>query len=238
MSTIRVKKDGHYFAVSNVPFNDERLSWEARGVMGYLLSKPDNWTISRTDLIKRGDAGREKIQRILKELERCGYVTRTRCKKEDGTFYYETTITECPAVNGFAVHGSTAHGETVHIISTDLTNTELNKKDETIDAASALHLPPLRDGHKITRKHPAIFAIKQACGYYPNPVIYKDIVKLLGNIVTPEVQTKLNNAAKLWIAGGDTHSPTNYNAWLFDRFVTDNYYVAPNDKHILEYAAQ
>jgi hypothetical protein len=45
MTTIRVKKDARYFSASNEPFNDKRLSWEARGLMGYLLSKPDNWEL-------------------------------------------------------------------------------------------------------------------------------------------------------------------------------------------------
>jgi len=42
MSIIRVKKDKGYFVASNKPFNNKNLSWEARGILGYLLSKPDD----------------------------------------------------------------------------------------------------------------------------------------------------------------------------------------------------
>ena len=69
MSIIRVKKDKNYFAASNVPFNDKRLSWEARGVMGYLLSKPDNWQVRFDDLVNQGDAKRFKLRRILRNLK-------------------------------------------------------------------------------------------------------------------------------------------------------------------------
>ena len=63
MSVIRVKKDKNFFAASNEPFNDDRLTWEARGVMGYLLSKPDDWQVRFNDLVKRGPAGDHKVRR-------------------------------------------------------------------------------------------------------------------------------------------------------------------------------
>ena len=38
---------------------DTRLSWAARGVLAYLLSRPDHWQIQITDLRRRGDLGRD-----------------------------------------------------------------------------------------------------------------------------------------------------------------------------------
>lgn len=91
---IRVEKEREYFAVSNKVFNDERLSWEARGVLGYFLSKPDNWNPNAVDLWKRGPGGRDKARRIMKELEKFGYLERKRTKNDKGQFEWEVIIYE------------------------------------------------------------------------------------------------------------------------------------------------
>jgi hypothetical protein len=99
MTTIRVKKDKRYFSASNEPFNDERLSWEARGLMGYLLSKPNDWKIRMGDLEKRGPAGGRKIKRMLAELRLNGYMNRIRLKLENGKFDWITDVYESPSQN-------------------------------------------------------------------------------------------------------------------------------------------
>lgn len=76
--------------------NDSRLSWEARGLLAYLLSKPDNWRVSRDALASQGPAGRDKIGRILKELKEIGYLQIDQRRDENGQFIYENIIRESP----------------------------------------------------------------------------------------------------------------------------------------------
>jgi hypothetical protein len=99
MSTIRVHKDKGYFLASNEPFNDKRLSWEARGVMGYLLSKPDGWECRSYDLINQTNAGRHVIKRIMSELQEAGYVYRYRKSEGRNTIKWVTEVYETPALN-------------------------------------------------------------------------------------------------------------------------------------------
>ena len=138
MSVIRVKKDADYFAASNIPFNDERLSWEARGVMGYLLSKPDDWTVRFYDLVKRGPAGEHKVRRILKELEGAGYLERVRTYNAEGQFEWTSTVYETPTISRespdgddtisrLTTRGLPIRGKPRDITSTELTSTESNK---------------------------------------------------------------------------------------------------------------
>ena len=144
MSIIRVKKDKNYFAASNKPFNDKKLSWEARGVMGYLLSKPDEWQVRFSDLTNQGDAKRFKMRRILKELEDCKYLTRQRIKKDDGTFDWLSTVHETPTSGDTMVQSPTHGGSTIgqsptdgkptHIINTESLNTNKKKKSRKRDA--------------------------------------------------------------------------------------------------------
>lgn len=96
---IRVKKDANYFTASNEPFNDPKLSWGARGVMGYLLSKPDGWVVRSDDLIGKGPGGAAQIKRILKELKDNGYIRRYRINNEQGHLEWATDVYESKRLN-------------------------------------------------------------------------------------------------------------------------------------------
>jgi len=73
---IRRKYNSHYTAVPNRIFEDENISLAARGLLGYLLVKPDSWEVRVDDLQKRGGVGREKAQQLLRELVESGYIVR------------------------------------------------------------------------------------------------------------------------------------------------------------------
>lgn len=133
MSIIRVVKDKGYFAVSNVPFNDINLSWEARGIMGYLLSKPDGWQVNVSDLIKSGGAKLHKIRRILKELETHGYLKRKQTQDGQGKIIWISTVYETPnkTIGRLPVDGSPVDGKPMDIVSTEVTS---NKEQVTESA--------------------------------------------------------------------------------------------------------
>jgi hypothetical protein len=73
---IRRKHKGNFTIVPNAIFNDDRLSLEARGLLGFLLSRPPNWEI-RHDVLRRKFAlSRDRLARILNELISAGYLIR------------------------------------------------------------------------------------------------------------------------------------------------------------------
>ena len=130
MSIIRVRKDARYFTASNEPFNDKRLSWEARGLMGYLLSKPDGWEVNMLDLENNGPAGEHKLRRMLAELRAAGYMNRVRVTLEHGKFDWITEVYESPSLNPkpasrrFSTSGSSTSGKLPDIVSTEKASTE------------------------------------------------------------------------------------------------------------------
>ena len=99
MSIVRVKKDARYFSASNEPFNDKRLSWETRGLMGYLLSKPNNWQVRMDGLEKAGPAGNHKLRRMLAEARQYGYMNRIRITLPGNKFDWITEVYESPSLN-------------------------------------------------------------------------------------------------------------------------------------------
>ena len=85
-SIIRVQKgqENPYVMIDKRIFIDAGLSWKAKGILGYLLSKPDDWTIMVVDLIKQSTDGRDSVYSGLKELAACGYVKRMDLRDNRG----------------------------------------------------------------------------------------------------------------------------------------------------------
>lgn len=84
---VRAKHDAsnRWFLTLRSTAQDSRLSFEARGILWYLLSKSDDWTVQIDDLRREGDIGRDKAKKALIELADAGYLERPkRFKDESG----------------------------------------------------------------------------------------------------------------------------------------------------------
>ena len=66
-------------------FEIETLTWESKGLWAYLLSRPDNWEISVAHLTKHFPAGKDKVAKMLRELNSHGLCERID-RKEKGRF--------------------------------------------------------------------------------------------------------------------------------------------------------
>jgi hypothetical protein len=78
MSVVRRHHNSNFTVVPNAIFEDPRLSIEAKGVLGHLLSRPHNWTVRLAQVARTLKVGRDKMQRIFNELIDAGYVLRGR----------------------------------------------------------------------------------------------------------------------------------------------------------------
>lgn len=81
-----------FYTLNKSISEDVRLSWAARGLLIFLLGKPDNWEVSVKHLISQtkeaiGKAsGRDAVRMILKELEQAGYLVADIARNETGSF--------------------------------------------------------------------------------------------------------------------------------------------------------
>ncbi len=80
MAVFRVEKNRDYTVMSNHHLRNADLSLKSKGLLSQMLSLPKEW-----DYILKGlsQINREGIDAI-RELERAGYVTRTRVRNEKG----------------------------------------------------------------------------------------------------------------------------------------------------------
>ena len=65
---------------------DGRLSLEARGLFALMVSLPDDWEYTVSGLAVKAGCGREKVRRLLKELQSVGYLIREQSHDSGGKF--------------------------------------------------------------------------------------------------------------------------------------------------------
>jgi len=94
---------GNFCVINNDVINDQRLSWDSRATLLYLLSKPDHWTVSIANLVNqtlhaiRVASGRDAVYGMLRELMIARYVKRVQLRSEDGTMAgVEYVVSELP----------------------------------------------------------------------------------------------------------------------------------------------
>ena len=68
-----VTRENPYAQIDKRVLGDNRLSWRAKGILAYLLSKPSGWKVNVKDIWNNGAEGRNAVQDCLVELQKIGY---------------------------------------------------------------------------------------------------------------------------------------------------------------------
>ncbi|WP_395705456.1 replication protein [Rhodococcus ruber] len=91
----------NFTILSNAVINDARLSFRARGVLMWLLSKPADWRIRSESIAEQSPReGREAIRTAMRELEQLGYLVREKNQDESGRWETTQTVYEEPVTCG------------------------------------------------------------------------------------------------------------------------------------------
>lgn len=95
---LRIKKHDKNFVVLDKTFiEDERLSWKAKGILAYLLSRPDRWDVRPEELAKHSKDGITVVYSALKELTQYGYYKKIPIRDENARILcWESTVSEIP----------------------------------------------------------------------------------------------------------------------------------------------
>lgn len=96
MTTIRVARRNRFTTVDRTTVNDSRLSFRARGVLMWLLDKPDEWRADARTIAQAGSEGRDAVRAALAELEEHGYLVRNKYRGDGGRWVTEHTVYERP----------------------------------------------------------------------------------------------------------------------------------------------
>jgi hypothetical protein len=99
MTIERAPRRTNWTVIDQDTLNDPRLSFRARGILAWILDKPDNWRTTSTALARVGKEGRDAIRAALNELEDAGYLVRRRNRTDDGRWYMTTHVMEVSETN-------------------------------------------------------------------------------------------------------------------------------------------
>ncbi|WP_394868232.1 DnaD domain protein [Staphylococcus borealis] len=140
MAVFRVyKESGNFVTVHKSFIHDDNLSWKAKGILLYLLSRPDDWRIYETELNKHSSDGRDSLRTGIKELEDAGYIHRTRRRNEKGQLReYEYQVFEQPNQIGKTYVGKANIGKS-NTTNNNSTNNN-NTNNETGDTSQIFQL--------------------------------------------------------------------------------------------------
>ena len=99
-TVFRVEKNKNYTTISNHHLQDRNLSLKAKGLLTLILSLPPDWDMTLKGLVSLSGDGVDSVRSGIQELEKAGYLQRSRSRNNLGqllcTEYtiYEHAVTE------------------------------------------------------------------------------------------------------------------------------------------------
>ncbi|HET6460266.1 MAG TPA: hypothetical protein VFG29_05705 [Syntrophales bacterium] len=197
------KRDPGYTQVCNDIINETGLSWKAKGILIYLLSKPDGWTVRENNIVKHSVDGLKATKAGIKELINRGYMSRRKIRDYQGKYRgWETIVCEVPFTEipfsdvGFSDVRLPDVRES-HLTNTDKSNTD--DKNTNITTASSCCDPhkmqtkgkcfPAVTGREAEIIVDAVIEIQYACGGVRNrDGLRQHLKKMLegGNLLVPD----------------------------------------------------
>lgn len=199
MAIIRQKRKERFSIIDNRVIEDKRLSWGARGLLEYMLSKPDDWKFYMSELISHSDKdGRDKTYGYMDELKKYGYVTRKQKRNSNGKFGNQDLIVNDSPLTGFpyTAKPDTDSPDTVNpaLLNTDFKpNTDLNNTNKSlVDAQHSIH---------------DVFTLWQNNWGFPNGIAQQDLTEWVnefgGDLVYYVIETALRRNVKS--SGADSY---------------------------------
>src|SRR5688500_16675563 len=134
----RVEKnaDNPFVMIDRRPIENPKLSWKAKGILAYLLSRPDNWIVRLGDLVKRSPDGAFAVRGAIKELRDVGHIS-YQIEREGGHIkQWLLVVHEIPLLRDNQQVGNQ------QVENLPLNDTDFNEKDSLTDiGADAPQVP-------------------------------------------------------------------------------------------------
>ena len=195
MSVFRVEKNKGYTVMSNHHLRNHALSLKAKGLLSQMLSLPEDWDYTLQGLAQINKESIDAIREAVRELERAGYIKRSRERDERGclrgtvyTIYEqphaeptpEEPTQEKPALNNPTLEKPMLEKPTLENpmqLNKDIQKTDLSKKEKSNTDLSSNHsIPILSPNHSPLREETAEPERKgtEAADAYS---VYEEIIK-------------------------------------------------------------
>ena len=160
MAVFRVERNNGYTVMSNHHLRNKELTLKAKGLLSQMLSLPENWdyTLKGLSLINREQI--DAIREAVRELEKAGYIVRTRERDEKGRLrgadyvIYELPQilkSDLPTLENPTLDNPTQENPTLEKptqenptqLNKDISRTDLSKKEKSITDVSSTDSIPI-----------------------------------------------------------------------------------------------
>lgn len=136
-----------YTQVVNSVLTDPELSLRAKGLYGYLFSKPDGWEFHINAIAKELKESIKIIRATIKELVEAGYIIREQVN-ENGKFggmiycFNEDRVTKTPCAQNSVYAKKVTHNKKDYVTKKDLGIIEKENKEKEISFGDYEFLRP------------------------------------------------------------------------------------------------
>ena len=133
MSVFRVEKTHNYTVMSNHHLKNKFLSLKAKGLMSLMLSLPDDWDYTLRGLSYISLEKVDAIRNAVEELEREGYIIRSRERDEQGKLrgieyiIHENPVSDLPVLEKPTLDNPALENPTQ--LNTNISNTKKSNTD-------------------------------------------------------------------------------------------------------------
>lgn len=86
LTIVQADMENNYSKIKRIAVEDKRLSFKAKGLHTYLVTRPPNWQVLYKSLEKISCGGRASLKTAVTELETFGYLTILQDRVEGGRF--------------------------------------------------------------------------------------------------------------------------------------------------------
>lgn len=139
------KREDPFVMIDKKILEDSSMSWKAKGLLAYLLSRPNDWQVMMADLINRSTDGREAVLAGMNELRIAGYAHLKNGRSEGGRLagkywvIYDSPTTDSDSIspiNGFSDYRENRSSGKPIVGKSATTNNEEKTKNKSEATAS------------------------------------------------------------------------------------------------------
>lgn len=165
-------KDNPYVMIDRRPIENAKLSFKAKGILTYLLSRPDGWEVSVADLIKRGTDGEAAIRAGLKELKNAGHMKYTTSRKSGRITGWLIEVYEVP------------DGDFQQVVIQEVEKQDVENRTQVLKTLSS------QENNKKNEDDPALAEISKA---------YQNEIAMLTPMIADELRDAVKTFPLKWI---------------------------------------
>ena len=127
MDKFTIRKLDGYTIMPNKPLRDKSLSYGARGLLGFMLTLPEDWDYSFNGLVKVSKEGKAAVRTLINELKEAKYIKISQFRNEKGYYQYNYEVYEIP----YDMLVKTANNPTPDFQTTDERNSDNQQQINT-----------------------------------------------------------------------------------------------------------